>query len=173
MTRVDFGGYGARCGHVDSVIAVIRQPQFAQEQSAIGVRVGAHATCASRGKVRQLGAEPADVIEQLCRSVALHPLFEEAHMGRVSVHLAHRHLVRAPVVLGALAIDLLRTGPALGCAEHDHRPAGAFPKTISTRSRFDPLNFPDDLIHGRGHQLVHFVRLIALDEIRRVAVTAE
>ena len=94
-------------------------------------------------------------------------------MGRVRVHLAHRHLVRAPVVLGALAIDLFRTGPALGCAEHDHRPAGAFLETISTRSRFDVLNFPDDLIHGRGHQLVHLFRIIPLDEMRRVAVTAE
>src|SRR6478736_8679488 len=102
---------------------------------------------ASRGKVGQLGAEPADVIEQLCRTVALHPLFEEAHMGLVPVHLAHRYLVRAPIVLGALAIDLFRTGPTLGCAEHDHQPAGAFPETISTRSRFDALYLLDDLIH--------------------------
>ena len=134
MTLRRFGGYGAGCGHVDSVIAEIWQPQFAQEQPAIGMRVGAHATGASRGKVGQLGAELADVIEQLCRSVALHPLFEETHMGLILVHLAHRHLMRAPVVLGALAIDLFRTGPALGCAEHDHRPAGAFLETISTRS---------------------------------------
>ena len=72
-----------------------------------------------------------------------------------------------------VAIDLFRTGPALRCAQHDHRPARTFLETVSTRIRFDALNFPDNLIQRGGHQLVHFFRLIPLDEIRRVAVTAE
>ena len=168
-----FGRNGAGCGHLDSVVAEIRQPQFAQEQAAIGVRVGAHAAGALRGKVGQLGPEPAVVVEELRRSVALHPLFENAHMGGVLVHLAHRHLVRAPVVFGALAIDFFRARPALRCAKHDHRPARTFLKPFSTRIRFDALNFDDDLIQGGGHQLVHFFRLIPLDEIRRVAIAAE
>ncbi len=36
-----------------------------------------------------------------------------------------RHLVRAPGPLGLLAVDLLRAGPALRGAQHDHRPGGA------------------------------------------------
>ena len=36
--------------------------------------------------------------------------------------LGHRHLVRAPVVLGLLAVDLLRSRPALRRAQDDHRP---------------------------------------------------
>ncbi len=168
-----FGRNGAGCGHLDSVITEIRQPQFAQQQAAIGVRVGAHAAGASRGKVGQLGPEAAAVVEQLRGSVALHPLFEDAHMGRVLVHLAHRHLVRAPVVLGALAIDFFRARPALGCAKHDHRPARAFRETILDAHPLDALNFADDLVQGGGHQLVHLFRLIPLDEIRRVAIAAE
>ena len=172
MMRVDRHD-GTGFGHIDSVISEIRQAQFAQQQSTIGVRVSAHATVALRGKLGQLRAKPAAVIEELFRSIAFHPLFEEAHMGRVLVHLAHRNLVRAPVILGALAIDLFRTGPALGCAQHDHRPARTLLETFSTRIRFDALNFPDDLVQGGGHQLVHFFRLIALDEIRRVAIATK
>ena len=76
-------------------------------------------------------------------------------MGRVFVHLAHRHLVRAPVILGALAIDFFRARPALGCAKHDHRPAGPLRETILTCVAFDALNFTDDGVEGVGHQLVH------------------
>ena len=94
-------------------------------------------------------------------------------MGRVLVHLAHRHLVRAPVALGALAVDLLRAGPALGRAQHDHRPARAFRETILTRVGLDALDFADDRVQRGGHQLVHLLRLVALDEIRRVAIAAE
>ena len=128
------GRDGAGCGHLDGVVAEIRQPQIAQQQAAIGVRVGAHAAAASRGELGQLGSEPAAVVEELLGPVALHPLFEDAHVRRVLVHLAHRHLVRAPVVLGALAVDLLRAGPALGCAQHDHRPARALREAVSRAS---------------------------------------
>src|SRR5262249_57707544 len=130
---VGWGRNGAGCGSIDSVMTESGKPQFAQKQSAIRVRIGAHATGPSRGKVRQLGPEAAAAIEELLGSVALHPLFEDAHMGRVFVHLAHRHLVRAPVILGALAIDFFRARPALRSTDTDHRPAGAFGTTIRTR----------------------------------------
>src|SRR4029077_16231756 len=131
------------------------------------------ATVALRRKLGQLGAKPAAVIEELCRAVALPTLFEEAHMGRVLVHLAHWHLVRAPIVLGALAIDLFRTRPAFGCAKYDHWPARALPGTILPRIRFDTFNFIDDLVQGGGHGLVDLFRLMPLHEIRRVAIAAE
>ena len=40
-------------------------------------------------------------------------------------HVAHRHLVTAPVVLALLAVNLRRTGPAFRGAEDDHRPGRA------------------------------------------------
>ena len=94
-------------------------------------------------------------------------------MRRVFVHLAHRHLVRAPEILGALAIDFFRARPALRSTQHDHRPAWAFAKAIPTRVGFDALNLTDDSVEGLGHQFVHLFRLMSLDEIRRVAVAAE
>ncbi|HKD76958.1 MAG TPA: hypothetical protein VKB76_15740, partial [Ktedonobacterales bacterium] len=60
----------------------------------------------------------AVVIEQLLRMIALHPLFENAHMLGILLHLAHGDLVRTPITFRALAIDLLGAGPALGRA-HD------------------------------------------------------
>ena len=173
MTRVEFGHHGSGCGHFDSIVAEIWKAEVAQEQTPIGVRVGAHATCAPRGDFGQLGPEPALIIEQLCGLIALHPLLEHADMGCVFVHLAHRDLVRAPIILGAPTIDLFGTCPALWCAEHDHRPTGTFRKSIPKRVVLDPLITPMTVSSVVSHHLVHFLRLMPLDEIWRVAVTAE
>ena len=94
-------------------------------------------------------------------------------MSGVLVHLSHRHLMRAPVALGAPAVDLFRTGPALWCAKHDHRPERAFGETILARVGFDALDFTHDRVERRGHELVHLFRIITLDEIRRVPIAAE
>src|SRR5262249_37942859 len=119
------------------------------------------------------GPQAAAAIEEFRGFVALHPLFEDAHMRRVFVHLAHWHLVRAPVILGAPAIDFFRARPTLWRTEHDHRPARAFPKAIAPRVGFDALNLTDDGVERLGHQFVHLFRLTPLDEIWRVAVAAE
>ena len=119
------GRDGAGCGHLDGVITEIREPQLAQQQAAIGVRVGTHAPGALRGEFGQFGPEAAVAVEQFRGLVALHPLFEDAHMSGVLVHLSHRHLMRAPVALGAPAVDLFRAGPSLWGAKHDHRPERA------------------------------------------------
>jgi hypothetical protein len=89
------------------------------------------------------------------------------------VHLAHRHLVRAPVALGALAVDFLRARLALGRAKYDHRPARTLAGTLFLRVGFDASDLADDLVHGRRHQLVHGIRLMSLYEIRRVPIPAE
>ena len=81
------------------------------------------------------------------------------------VHLAHRHLVRAPVTLGLLAVDLLRAGPALRRAQHDHRPARPLADAVARRaSVWIALNLVDDRVERRRHQLVHRLRVVALDE---------
>src|SRR6516225_11633442 len=107
------------------------------------MRVGAHAAGALRSKVGQLGSVPPAAVEELRRSVALHPVFQDGYMSLILMHFTHRHLVRAPIVLGALAIDFFRARPALGCAKYDHRPAGALGRTVVTCIRFYALNFAD------------------------------
>src|ERR1700737_4532318 len=101
------------------------------------MRIGTHTAGALRGEFGQFGPEAAVAVEELLGLIALHPLFEDAHMCRVLVHLPHWHLVRAPVTLGASAIDFLRARPALGRAKHDHWPVGALGKTILMRVGLD------------------------------------
>ena len=94
-------------------------------------------------------------------------------MVRVFVHLAHGYLVRAPVAFGALAVDLLRAGPPFGRAEHDHGPARALGEPAPARVSLKALDLGDDRVQRGGHELVHRLRLVALDEVGRVSVAAE
>ncbi len=90
----------------------------------------------------------------------------------VAPHLAHRHLMRAPVALLSLAVDLLRAGPPLRRAHHDHRPCGALGKSIAPRVLLDAADVADHRLERRRHQFVHRLRIVALDEMRRIAVAA-
>ena len=51
--RLGLDGAGLR--HVDGVVAEVGQPQVAQQQAAVGVRVGAHAPLALRRQLGQFG----------------------------------------------------------------------------------------------------------------------
>src|SRR6476620_3740332 len=88
-------------------------------------------------------------------------------------HVPHGNLMGPPVALAFLAINFGRAGPSLGGAQNDHRPGG--PVTISARSRLLPDAF--DLggrgVESGGHEAVHFVRLVSLDEMRQVAISFE
>ena len=90
----------------------------------------------------------------------------------MALHLAHRHLMRAPVAFLPLAVDLLRAGPALRRAHDDHRPGGTLGEAFGPRVVLDAADVVDHLLQRRGHQLVHGLRVIALDEMRGVAVAA-
>src|SRR5262249_10269338 len=172
----DPGGFdrnGAWGGHVDGVITEIREPQFAKKQAAIGVRIGAHAAGAAGGKLGNLGAGAAIIVEEFFGPIALHPLLEDAYIGSVLVHLPPRDLMRAPIILGALAVDLLWACPPLGRAEHDHGPAGPFREPVPSRFGLDALNFADDVIESGSHQLVHRFRLMPLDEVWCIAIATK
>ena len=94
-------------------------------------------------------------------------------MVRIFMHLAHRHLVSAPVAFGALAVDFLRTGPAFRSPKHDHRPARPLRESVLARVSFDALNICDDFVQRGGHELVHLVRVVPFHEIGRVTVAAK
>src|SRR6188472_2957073 len=82
----------------------------------------AHATVALRRQIREFGFQSSGLVEQFLWLITLHPFFEDLYVRRLFVHLAHRHLVAPPVVLGPFAVNLLRARPALRRAENDHRP---------------------------------------------------
>ena len=91
------------------------------------------------GSSASSGIKRARLVEQLLRLVALHPGFEDLDVPGLG-HVGHRHLVRAPVTFGLLAIDLLRAGPALGRAEDDHGPERPLGEAILAGIGLDRLD---------------------------------
>ena len=134
--------HGAGRRHGDRVSVEVRHAQVAQQKAAVGVGIGAHPPVALRRQLGQFRHEAAISIEQLLRLVALHPAFELLDMiGMLGVH-QERHLVRSERALDLQAIDDLRSGPAFGRPQDDHRPAR--PRGVVLAPRI-PLDLPDVL----------------------------
>ena len=89
------------------------------------------------------------------------------------VHVAHRHLVAAPVVLALLAVDLRRAGPALRRAEDDHRPGRPLDVALGAGVGPDLLDLRHDRVEHAGQLLVDRLRIVSLDEVRLVAHALE
>ena len=66
----------AGLGHGHRVLVEVGHRQRLQQCTAIGVRIGAHATMTRRRERSELVAEFASFVEQFVRAVALHPVFE-------------------------------------------------------------------------------------------------
>src|SRR5438034_7244283 len=123
---------------------------------------------ALRRQLGQFGLESALGIEQLLRSVALHPFFEDLDMLGL-VHVAHRHLMRAPVVLALFPIDFGRAGPALWRAEDDHRPGRPLGSAVGSSIGPNLLDFCQSQVEDPGQLLVDGLRITSLDKVRLVA----
>ena len=126
------------------------------------MRIGAHAPGAFGRKRLQFRDQPPVLVEQLLGLVAAQPVFQLLQMGRVVVHARQRHLVRPPEAFHLVAVHFLGTGPALGAAQHDHRPAR--PGRLAARARFllNAPNFQHAVLQRRGHLLVHQLGIAAL-----------
>ena len=81
-----------------------------------------------------------------------------------------RDLVRAPETFNLVPVDLAGAGPALGGAQHDHRPLGQVLRTPGARLVLDGSDLVHHRVQGRGKQLVDRLRIVAFDEIRLVAI---
>ena len=137
----------------------------------MGVR--AHAALARRREGGDQLDGRAVGIEELLGLVATQPLLQ---LGKVAVSVrAQRdgHLMGAPAAFDRVAVDLLRTGPALRGAQHEHRPARALRLAALARGALDAPNLADRPVERRSHLLVHCHGLIALDEARLPPAAAE
>ena len=113
------------------------------------------------------------LVEQLLRLVRAHPLLELAQVLWVLREAGERHLVRAPRALGRLAVDLLRAGPALRRAQHEHRPARPLRGLACPSGALDLGDLVERAVELGRERLVDRVGIVARDEARRVAVALE
>ena len=141
------------------MVAEVRQAQVAQQQAAVGVRVGAHPALALGHEREHVGPRTAVLVEQLLGPVGAHPGLELARRARATL---------ASPVSGTWCergVASPGPGPALRRAQHDHRPARALPAAAGCSA-----DLAGDLVERGRHRLVHRLGVVALDEPRAVAV---
>ena len=146
--------------------------QVAQQNSAVGVRIGAHAPVALRRQLGQFRHESAILIEQLLGLVALHPTLKQLNMVRMFGIHQDRHLVSSERSFDLQAINHLRSRPALGRPQDDHWPAWPGGVILLPCIALDFTNALDGFFQCTGHQLVHLFRLIPFHKIRCPATAA-
>src|SRR5262245_66260240 len=81
--------------------------------------------------------------------------------------------MRAPEAFGLLAVNFFWPRPSFWRTQNDHAAERTLALTIAKRSCLNALDILNNRIKRGRHELVHFFRLVALDEIRSVAVAAE
>ena len=89
----------------------------------------------------------------------------------VVFHAGERHLMRAERAFDRCAVDFFGTRPALGRAQHDHRPDRLFGESIRARFVLDGTDLGVARIECRGQELVNDQRFVPFDEIRFVAAS--
>ena len=72
------GAAGMR--HLDGIIAIVRQLEFAFQQSAIGVRIGAHTPLAFWRQRLQFRPQTAGFVKECLGSITAHPSLKQCQM---------------------------------------------------------------------------------------------
>ena len=166
--------YPARLPDLHRVAAEVGELEVATQQPAVCMRIGAHPALTRWRQGPEFGHESALRVEQRLWLVAPQPVLEELQPGRIAADVGEGHLVRAPRSLDLVAADLLRPAPAFRRPEHNHRPARPLSRApLHARLPLDRADVGDHRVERRRHLRVHFGGIIALDEVRRVAVAAE
>jgi hypothetical protein len=110
------GRLGAQLGrprHVDRVVPEIRQVEVAGENTAVGVRGGAHPQVTLGRLLPDQVDGHARGVEELLRPVRLEPLLQQGEVLGILPYAGEGHLMRAPGARHLDAVDLLGPGPAL------------------------------------------------------------
>ena len=170
------GGFGharARAGDRHGVVGEVGQPQVAQEQAAVGVRVRAHPPLAARGQRRQLGYQRAAGVEELLRVVRTHPRLELRQVLGISARRGDRDLMRPPGPLHRQPVHHLGPGPPLRRLQDDGRPDGSGQVRVLPGPPLDGADLADRRVHGGRELLVHQLGIVALDRVHGVSVAAQ
>ncbi len=150
-----------------------RERKVAQEQPAVGVRCRPEPGGPLGNAFQDLGGGPALGVEEFLGAVGAHPLLELTQVIGIVPDPGQRHLVGPPGVLDGEPVHLLRAGPALGGAQHDHGPAGTRGRAFGARRALVPVDAVHGEVHGGGQRAVDDGRLVPLDVHGIVAVSAQ
>ncbi len=74
------------------------------------------------------------------------------------------------MALHHVAVNGLRPGPALRCAQYDHRPNRPLVRSAAAGRRLDRIDAVERGIDRRGHGLMHGGGIVAFDKVGLVAI---
>ena len=159
--------------HVHSIVPEIWGAEIPQQQAAVGMWVRTHAAGPGRREGGDQFNRCAVLVEQLLRLVGTKPLLQFGQMlFRIRSH-GNGHLMSPPAAFQNVTVHFLGAGPALGCPQDDHGPAGAAGVAAGTGIFLNTLDLTDGPVHRGGHLLMHLGRLAALHEARLPAAAPE
>src|SRR6185312_12754138 len=127
---------------------------FAQ-QTAVGVRVGAHPAISGGREFLQLRDEPAVSVEQLLRLIVTHPGFKNLEVLGVFSDSGDWNLVRPPGALQLVPIQLLGSCPAFGTTQDYHGPARPVRLAVAASLLLNGADLIDARFYGSSHFPVH------------------
>src|SRR3954464_7079618 len=137
------------------------------------MRIHSHAAAAQRRYRGQLFSQFPVIVEQFIRSIALHPVFQDAQMLGITAHIVNGNLMGTPCSLHRLAVNFFRTGPAFWSTQDQQWPARTFYILLLARLLLDAMNLFDNAVERRRHQLVHLRRIATSDENWAIAISPE
>ena len=167
-----FGVGHAWRGDGQCIVTVVWKVQVTQQKSAVGMWIGAHATCPAWRQISQFGHESTCGIKQFLRTIAFQPGLQKRDM-RGLTHIRHRHLMGAECTGAGFAIDLWRSRPALGRPQDDHGPTLSPLEPVGAGVMLNLTNAGNRSIQRFRHLLVHRYRILSFHEPGCIAVTDE
>ncbi|CAM5683246.1 hypothetical protein MAUB1S_00079 [Mycolicibacterium aubagnense] len=150
-----------------------RQMQRREQEAAVGIWVQPHLVIGLRDVIGHQRCRATHLIEQLIGPIRREPIDELPAVFRISPDVGDGHLMGAPRALHRQTVNPLRSGPTLGCTQHQHGPLGSRRwRRSRPRNALDLAHQGYRLVERGGHVLVHPVRVVTGDVDRVMPVSA-
>src|SRR6185312_3277898 len=120
-----------------------------------------------RSELCDPGIQAAVAFEQLLGAIAPEPLVQKLQVIGTVPRVGNRDLVSMKTSFDRYAIDHFVAGPALGRTQHNHGPMWPDGLACAARGTLDGAYLADDLVECGRHELVHALRIVTLDKVRR------